>query len=58
MLTFLPPALSQIGAGSTLHPFITTAPDDPPPPLERFCDEQPAIDIERKAGKRASTEGI
>jgi len=43
--------LSQIGAGSTLHPFITTAPDEPPPPLDALFAAQAAIDAETKRTK-------
>jgi hypothetical protein len=52
--TFCPRALSQIGAGSTLHPFITTEPLEtlsPPDALGALCDAQAAIDAERKRRK-------
>jgi hypothetical protein len=54
ILTLCPRMLSQIGAGSTLHPFITTAPDEPLPPLGAFdalFAAQAAIDAETKRRK-------
>jgi len=52
--TLCPRALSQIGAGSTLHPFITTAPLEPLPPLDALdvlCDAHAVIDAETKSRK-------
>jgi hypothetical protein len=66
--TLCPRMLSQIGAGSTLHPFITTAPLDPPvellPPLDALdaadalCDAQAAIDAETKSRKTNKYRGM
>jgi len=59
--TFCPRALSQIGAGSTLHPFITTAPLEPLPPLDAvdaLCDAQAAIDVETKSRKTNKYRGM
>jgi len=53
--TLCPRMLSQIGAGSTLHPFITTAPDEPPPGVfDALCDAQAAIDAETNRRKTSA----
>jgi hypothetical protein len=61
MSTLFPRALSQIGAGSTLHPFITTAPLEPLPPLDAvdtLCDAHAAIDAETKSRKTNKCRGM
>jgi len=43
--------LSQIRAGSTLHPFRTTMFGGPPAPLDALCDAHAAMADERKITK-------
>jgi hypothetical protein len=43
-----------------LHPFITTAPEEPPPldAVDALCDAQAAIDAETKSRKKNKYRGM
>jgi len=49
--TVWPRMLLQIRAGSTRHPFITTASEEPPPALDAVCDAHAAKAVAAKRSK-------